>query len=238
MPCGLSPNQCRRDHVAGRLEDAEADGTDFEARCPKCGHGGFRISRPARSKYRHIWTCACKRCRCDPADIRAAMLQRDISRHCLGEYSGPGRKAIDMESAWRLALAVRDILSTPQLPPADIRLVLAEAEGQEIPDAVKGEPKRPFVRFAMTNGVGERQAYDAFDRWSRPAACPPVPGEGVADASHNTKPEGDVKLSSSQPRILAVSADGTPSILAETAENPASDSCGNRKAEPNIKPAA
>ena len=166
------------------------------------------------------------------------MLKLGISRHCLGEYSDLGRKAIDLEAAQRLALAVRDILSAPHLPPADIRLVLAEAEGQMIPDAVEGESKRPFVKFAMANGVGQRQAYEAFDRWSRPPASPPLTGRGGADASHNTESGGDVKPSSSEPQILAVSAEDTPSILAETAENPALDSCGNRKAQPNMKPAA
>jgi hypothetical protein len=238
LDCRLDPARCRRDHIAPRLECAEEDGGDFEARCPVCGHDSFRVSKPNRSRYRNIWACACKRCRCDGGAIRAAMLRRDISRHCLGEYGGSDRKGIDADAARRLALAVRDILSTPQLPPADIRLVLAEAEGQEIPDAVKGGPKRPFVNFAIANGVGERQAYEAFDRWSRPSACPPLTGGVVADASHNTEPEGNVKPSSSEPQILAVSADGTPSILAETAENPASDSCGNRKTRPNMKPAA
>lgn len=238
LACHATPDACRREHIARRLDGAEADGSDYEASCPVCHHGGFRISRPTRSRYRNIWVCSCKRCRCTPGAIRAAMLRRDISRHCLGEYSGSDRKGIDLESAQRLALAVRDILSTPQLPPADIRLVLAEAEGQVIPEPVQGEKKRPFVNFAIANGVSERQAYEAFDRWSRPAACPPLTGGGVADASHNTEPGSDVKPPSSQPQIFAVSAEGTPSILAETAENPGSESCGNRKNEPNYKPAA
>lgn len=209
MPCGLSPDQCRRDHVATRLDDTEADGTDFEARCPECGHGGFRVSRPTRSRsLRHIWTCACKRCRCSPGSIRAALLRQDISAACLGTYDGNAPKDIHPEVAKKQNLAIRDILAVPHLRPADMRIILAEAIGYEIPGEVGA-----FVKFAMTQGVGRRQAYEAASRWCRPSDSHPKPRGGVVDTSRNTDEGNDVKPTSS-----------APSSHAETAQS----ECGNR----------
>ena len=223
MPCGLSPNQCRRDHVAGCLEDAEADGTDFEARCPNCGHGGFRISQPTRSRsLRHIWTCSCKRCKCSPGAIRAALLQLDISRACLGSYDGNAPKDIRPEVARNQSLAIRDILATPHLRPADMRLILAEASGHEVPTETN-----PFVKFAMAQGVGRRQAYEAATRWCRPSDCHPKPRGGVVDTSRNTDEGIGVKSASSELPDRAETAQSTcghrtettPSTRAETAQH-------------------
>ena len=36
MACDLSPDACRTAHIAGVLDGAEQDGTDYEARCPSC----------------------------------------------------------------------------------------------------------------------------------------------------------------------------------------------------------
>ncbi len=191
MPCGLSPDKCRRDCIAARLDDARPDGADFEARCPACGHGGFRISRPTRSRsLRNIWTCSCKRCKCSPGAIRAELLKRDILPGCLGSYDGNAPKDIDQEAARRMNLTISDILAVPHLRPADMRLALAEAQGQEIP----GE-YGPFVKFAKSIGIGHQQAYEAARRWlGRPSdLSPPQTGGGVVDTSHNTEPGTDVK---------------------------------------------
>ena len=209
MPCGLGPDKCRCDCIAARLDDPEPDGTDFEARCPVCGHGGFRISRPTRSRaLRHIWTCACKRCKCSPGAIRAALLRRDISRACLGSYDGNAPKDIRPEVARNQSLAIRDILATPQLRPADMRIILAEATGLKPPSEINA-----FVKFAMAQGVGRRQAYEIAKYWCRPSGSHPLTGGGVVDTSRNTKPGTVVKSPSSD-----------DSDRAETAQT----ACGNR----------
>jgi hypothetical protein len=192
LACPSAPDACRRDHVAARLDGARADGTDFEARCPACGHGGFRISRADRSKrLRHIWTCNCGRCggTCAPRDIRDALLSLGIGRDCLGAYDGNAPKAIPPDAAKRQELAIRDIIATPHLKPADMRLVLAEALGWTIP-----ADYTEFVKVAKRAGIGHQQAYEAARRWlGRPPDCPPLTGGEVVDTSRSTEPRADVK---------------------------------------------
>lgn len=190
MACELHPGTCRRKHIAPHLDDAKEDGGDFEARCPRCGHDTFRISRPERSKrYRHIWVCACRTCGCKPDLLRAVLLGRDIDRRCLGTYDGNTIKVIDSEAAARQELAIRDIISAPGLKPSDIRLVLAEALGWKVPTDYT-----EFVRFAKRAGVGHQQAYEAARRWvGRPSDGRPQTGGGVVDTSRTTEPGADVK---------------------------------------------
>jgi hypothetical protein len=226
VPCGLSPDQCRRDHVAVRLDDAEADGTDFEAHCPSCGHGGFRVSRPTRSRaLRHIWTCACKRCKCSPSEVRAELLRRDISRACLGSYDGNAPKDIQPEIARRQNLAISDILATPHLRPADIRLILAEASGHEVPTETN-----PFVKFAMAQGIGRRQAYEAAARWCRPSGSHPQTGGGVVDTSRNTDEGKDVKSASSEFPSRAETAQSTCGNRAGTTHLPRAETARHKPA--------
>ncbi len=188
MACQTDPAKCRREHIARHLDDAKPDDGDYEARCPKCGHSTFRISKPDRSKYRNIWTCACGRCKCSASDLRATLLQRGIPADCLGLYDGPIQKTIAPDIARKLELAVRDILTVPRLSPADIRLILAEAQGRVVP-----EEFRPFVKFAVSIGIGSTQAKEAAKRWCRPADSPPVPGGGVIDTSRSTGATAVVK---------------------------------------------
>ena len=192
MACHANPATCRREHIAKHLEVIAEDHGDFEARCPVCGHGGFRISKPERSnRLRHIWACNCRRCprRCDPRDIRAALLRRKIPPACLGLYEGTAPKDIAPEAAQRMDRAMRDIIATPHLKPSDIRIIIAEALGMKAPTDY-----REFVKFAKDIGIGHQQAYEAARREvGRPADSPPVPGGGVGNTSRNTKPGSVVK---------------------------------------------
>jgi hypothetical protein len=192
MACHANPATCRREHIAKHLDVIAEDNGDFEARCPACGHGGFRISKPERSnRLRHIWACNCRRCprRCDPGDIRAALLRLKISPACLGLYEGTAPRDIPPEAARRMDRAMRDIIATPHLKPADIRIIIAEALGMKPPAEY-----REFVKFAKSIGIGHQQAYEAARREvGRPADGPPVPGGGVANTSRNMKPGSVVK---------------------------------------------
>ena len=185
MACQSAPDACRRDHIAARLDDAEPDSGDYEARCPVCGHGGFRISRPTRSnRLRNVWTCNCQRCRgrCPVGDLRTALLRRGISAACLGIYDGDKGKEIPGETARAMDQAINDILNCPGLKLQDVRIVLAEAQGRKIPTEYT-----EFVKFAKSIGLAHQQAYEAARRWaSRPSDCPPVPGEEVVDTSRST----------------------------------------------------
>lgn len=176
MACGSSLTACRAQHIAPHLSDAEQDGTDYEARCPVCGHGGFRISEPSRSRYRHVWTCACRRCRCDPAALRSALLKLGALPGCLGNYGIKERTGFDLAAATQLAQAVDDILTAPHLRPSDMRIILAEARGQKVPADF-----RTFVKWAMSIGIGQRQAYEAAARWCRPSGSSSSPEGGVVD---------------------------------------------------------
>lgn len=178
MACSASPQRCRAEHIAPKLRDAKQDGGDWEAKCPICGHPSFRVSKPDRSGYRNIYTCACKRCRCKPK-LRAAVLGAGVLPGCLGSYGASGGQASpDPAAVAVLTQSIDDILNAPGLRPSDMRIILAEARGQKVPTE-----RKPFIPWAMSIGIGRRQAYEAAERWCRPAgSSPPLPGEGVADA--------------------------------------------------------
>ena len=177
MGCPAAAAQCRARDIAAALRDAERDGDDWEASCPVCGHGGFRVSQPTRSHYRHIWTCACRKCRCDPASVRASLLALGVMPACLGTYGSHPRAGTDPAAAQRIEQAARDILAAPGLKPADIRIIMAEAIGEKVPADF-----RLFVKWATGIGIGRTQAYEAAARWCRPSDVSSLPGGGVADA--------------------------------------------------------
>ncbi|HEX3957775.1 MAG TPA: hypothetical protein VHZ03_14250 [Trebonia sp.] len=190
MACDLDPDACRTKHIAERLARAEQDGSDYEAQCPACGHGGFRVSAARIRAYRHIWTCACKRCGggngCSGADLRRELIKLDIPAGCLGIYNGGTQKEISPEAARRMNLTISDILAAPHLKPSDMRIALAEAQGRTIPTEYAA-----FVKFAKEIGIGHQQAYEAARRWvSRPSGSHPLTGGGVVDTSRSsTAPE-------------------------------------------------
>lgn len=174
MACLATAQSCRADHVAVKLAGAERKGTDFEAKCPSCGHGGFRVSQPSRSHYRHVWTCACRLCRCSAADVRSALLAAGVLPGCLGAYGSHPKAGTDPAASARIEQAARDIIAAPGLKPADMRIVLAEALGEKVPTDF-----RPFVKWAVSIGIGRTQAYEAAARWCRPADASSCPeGEG------------------------------------------------------------
>jgi hypothetical protein len=177
MACPDGASLCRAREIAPRLAGAERDGDDWEAKCPVCGHGGFRVSQPTRSHYRHIWTCACRKCRCDPTACRSALLALGIMPACLGGYGTHPRSGADPAASARTEQAARDILAAPGLKPADMRIILAEALGEKVPAEF-----RPFVRWATGIGIGRTQAYEAAARWCRPPDGSSLPEGGVADA--------------------------------------------------------
>jgi hypothetical protein len=182
--CDSPDSTCRQYHLADPLDldpNPRSPG-DGEGSCPECGHGGFALSAPTRSRsLRHIWSCNCKRCNrgkgCPAGTIRIALLRRGIGVGCLGIYDGDASQDIQPEAARRLKLAVSDILAAPGLKPADIRIMLAEAEGRKVP-----EDFTRFVAFAIEAGVGRSQAYEAAARWCRPSDCHPQTRGAVADA--------------------------------------------------------
>jgi hypothetical protein len=194
LACHLSSARCRAEDIAPHLAEAEADGSDFEARCPVCGRGGFRISEPRSPRLRHVWTCAANRC---PAGaIRSALLRSGVSVACLGVYDGANAREIPADVARAMDRAINDILSMPGLKLQDVRLLLAEAQGRKFPDDYS-----EFVRFAKGIGLAHQQAYEAARReFSRPSDCPPSNRGEVVDTSRNTEPGSNVKPRRSQPR--------------------------------------
>jgi hypothetical protein len=196
VDCELSANACRRSHISTRLESVEEDGGDYEARCPVCGRGGFRISQARSNRLRNVWTCAGRKC---PAGaVRGALLRLGISAACLGIYDGANVKEIPPDVARAMDRTVSDILATPGLKLQDVRLLLAEAQGRKFPNDYK-----EFVKFAKGIGLAHQQAYEAARReFSRPSDCPPSNRGEVVDTSRNTEPGSNVKPCRSQPRRL------------------------------------
>lgn len=94
MRCRDEPITCRT-KIAGKfgLTPHKRRPWQFEGTCPRCGHGGFSITAgdQGRVPLRHIWHCNCHRCGCDPAEVRAAMLDAGVADDCLGGYK---RKAL------------------------------------------------------------------------------------------------------------------------------------------------
>ena len=175
MGCRDQPATCRGRiaELLGLQPNPRSPG-DYEGRCPGCGHGGFALS--AGRKYPHIWCCNCPRCPCRGREgagvVRLAILRKDIDRRCLGDYDGTRQHEPDSAAI----LAIRDILALPRMRPADIRIILAEAAGQKIPDDYTS-----FVRFAKGLGIGKTQAQEAATRWCRPPDWSPPNGGGVVD---------------------------------------------------------
>lgn len=179
MACGYGPDACREKHIADKLRDAGLkDGTDWEARCPVCGHASFRVSAAREKRYRHVWTCACKPRHCDPGEMRAALLALGILPGCLGFYAASAKAGTDLSMAARLDAITADILDSPHLKPSDMRILLAEARGQKVPGDVHS-----FVPWAMSIGISRTRAYEAAARWCRPPDGHPSRGGGVEDQS-------------------------------------------------------
>lgn len=175
MACGPA-EQCRTQHIAAKLRDAEPDGTDYEARCPVCNHGGFRISKAKAKSYRHVWTCNCRRCRCDPVAIRAALLALGISRSCLGNYVLDLKPAADPVAAAALREAVDLILNWPGLDPSEMRLMLAEARGDKIPDDYSG-----LAKYGQSIGISRAHSFRMAAKLCRPPDASSSPEGGVVD---------------------------------------------------------
>lgn len=177
MACHLGPAQCRAQHIAPKLKGATPDDGDWEAKCPVCRHGGFRVSTADKRYYRNVWTCNCKLCKCEGSgQLRPGLLALGIMPGCLGSYEGKHQAGVDPVMAQRVQLAARDILAAPGLKPADMRIVLAEALGEKVPTEF-----RAFVRWAMSVGIGRTQAYEAAGRWCRPPDESSSPEGGVDD---------------------------------------------------------
>jgi hypothetical protein len=184
LACQLDAARCRAEHVAPRLDDAKEDHGDYETKCPSCGHGGFRVSRPA-TRMRHVWTCNCKICNggkgCPAKVTRAAMLRKGIALWCLGSYIGKGKPEADVDRLLRIAQTVDDVINCcPALSASDITMLLAAARGDDIPDEYK-----KCAAYARGLGISRANSYNVAEKWaggsgSRPSdsEVPPQTGGG------------------------------------------------------------
>lgn len=176
MACPLGTDRCREQHIVPKLRDIEPDGEDFEAKCPVCGHGGFRISHAKVQRYRNVWTCECKRCKCEGTAIRSALLALGVRAACLGVYLLSAPAAADPMEAAALREAVDLILGWPGLDPSTIRLMLAEARGDKFPDDF-GEA----AKYAQSIGISRAHSFRMAARLCRPADASSSPEGGVVD---------------------------------------------------------
>jgi hypothetical protein len=167
----------RRKQIASKLGLQPASPGQFEGHCPVCGRPGFSIKRPDRADYLHIWTCAADRAerRCSRETIRAALL-RQFPATWIGGYGLDCKHAADPEQAARLREAVDLILDWPGCEPSRMRLLLAAARGDEIPDDYS-----ELAQFFRDIGIKKAHSYNLAREFCRPSDVP-HPGGGSADA--------------------------------------------------------
>ena len=165
MGCRDEPITCRK-KIAGRLVLAphKDKSWQFGGPCPNCGHGGFSITAGDQGHLplRHIWHCNCHRCRCDPAEVRAAMLGAGVPADCLGAYARKTAATRD-DPAGNLRTAMAAVLADDKIRAlADLKLRMAEVLWGEAPSDWDG-----FVAFAERAGVSRSKRYEAAARWGR-----------------------------------------------------------------------
>lgn len=137
----------------------------FGGACPHCGHGGFSITAGDQGHFplRHVWHCNCHRCRCNPADVRAAMARAGVPADCLGTYARTtaARETDGEADALRIAMAA--VLADDKIRAlADLKLRVAEVLWGDAPADWEG-----FVAFAERAGVSRSKRYEAAARWGR-----------------------------------------------------------------------
>jgi hypothetical protein len=167
MGCRDEPITCRK-KIAARfgLAPHKDRSWQFGGACPCCGHGGFSITAGDQGRFppRHVWHCNCHRCRCDPADVRAAMLRAGVPGDCLGTFARnrPAAREHDGEAAG-LRAAMTLVLADDKIRAlADLKLRMAEVLWGDAPADWDG-----FVAFAERAGVSRSKRYDAAARWGR-----------------------------------------------------------------------
>jgi hypothetical protein len=173
LACDRTPGSCRRDDIAAvlGLEPKPNSPGNWVGSCPSCGHGGFALSQPTLTKMRHMWSCNCYRCnggtRCSPRTVRTAMVGKRIPVACLGTYVGKDSPEITQEEARLMAQTIDDILASPSLKAAEMRILLAEVRGRKTPKEY-GE----CAAFLMDIGLGRSNAYNFAERLC-PGSSPP-----------------------------------------------------------------
>ena len=171
MTCRDQPVTCRG-KIADRygLTPNKLKSWQYEGNCPKCGHGGFSITAGDQgyNPYRNIWHCNCHRCRCDKAEVRAAMLADGIDEDCLGSYGRTKTPRPPADPAAALRAAMLAVLADPKIRAlADLKLRMLEViESEPAPTDWPG-----FVAFAERAGVQRSKRYDAAYRWGRSATA-------------------------------------------------------------------
>lgn len=252
MACKSDPATCRREHIASRLDGAEPHGGDFAAKCPSCGHGGFRISQPTLTKMRNMWTCHCQICNggkgCPAKATRAAMIRRGIAPWCLGSYIGKDKPRADVDRLLKIAQTVEDVINCcPVLSASDITMLLAEARGDDIPDEYK-----PCAAYARGLGMSRANSYNVAEKWtggsgSRPGGLevPPQNGGGSEGLQSYHAEAEPCQTPSSEPRECPSLGFGPSKSWTETSMDDTSGrptlgqrTIGDNKHSKNRRPAA
>lgn len=166
MTCKEQPVTCRA-HIAELLglKPQKNRPWQYSGQCPLCGHGGFSLSAATQnSVLRHLWHCNCRRCQCDQADVRAAMLKLGVSDECLGRYAADRPRKVRDLDAVALRAAMDAVLADPKIRAlADLKLRMAEViDGVEAPAGWT-----EFLAFAERAGVPRSKRYEAAYRWGR-----------------------------------------------------------------------
>jgi hypothetical protein len=140
-----------------------------------------------------------------------------------------------------MAQTIDDILAAPGLKSAEMRIVLAEARGQQTPTEYS-----EFVPYALSIGMGRANAYNMAEIWcpdSRPSGeSPHKPGGRGSNSSSTTTGGNGVKPLRSEARSRPKIGSGPSKVWIEEAlpESSTSPKIGQRtfQDKPDLPPAA
>lgn len=173
-PChaGLASPACLKQHVA-----AELDANGHGYKCPVPGHADRHasLSLNVGERVRLVWCCHAG---CDPADVRAALLDMGMDESCIGTYgtprrNGPGAPAPRHADPGTVADARRfqAVLKLPaEISGPMLRMcvqAISEGDGN-----LPGDPERllprdckRFAALARRAGINRTFAYKLYARW-------------------------------------------------------------------------
>lgn len=156
--CTAEPAACQRRDIRPRIGSEHQDSKEWIDRldCPICG-APKKLTLTPGEQHRFVWKCHASDC--DPADIRAWLLERVTADH-LGNYARFRRPAPKRTDADALA-EIEKILTGPAETPAILRIRIGAALwcGGRVPDDWLG-----LLALAERAGVGRRQRYEAAAR--------------------------------------------------------------------------
>ena len=172
----LGPDPCAWIHVAAALPKGASGGKGLRL-CPCHDDRRASLSINPGSVQRVVWHCGAE---CDPADIRAALLDRGVHESCLGRYGLPKRAVVPGMRVTSISSGIvadakrwQAVAKLPRSLNGKLYLMcvqaISEGDGDLAPDPVKLLPVNAddFYALAKRAGIERRYRYELYKRWLR-----------------------------------------------------------------------